>query len=70
MIELVEGFWVDPFAVTIVRAIDDKSCNLYVTGEGAMSGHTLPYPAEEVVQAVLDAREEADEVEESDEEEE
>lgn len=60
MIEIVEGFYVDPFEVKIVKVINDKSCVLYVTGEGAMDGHVLPYPADEVVQAVIDAREEAD----------
>ena len=58
MIELVEGFWVDPFEVKIVKKIDEKSCTLYVTGEGAMDGHVLPYPAEEVVDAVIDSRNE------------
>jgi hypothetical protein len=60
MIELVEGFWVDPFEVKIVKAIDEKRCLLYVTGEGAMDGHVLPYEASEVVQAIIDARAESE----------
>ena len=60
MIELVEGFWVDPWEVKIVKKIDDKSCTLYVTGEGAMDGHVLEYPAEEVVDAEIDARNESE----------
>ena len=63
MIELVEGFWVDPWEVKIVKAIDDKSCVLYVTGEGNMDGHVLNYPAEEVVDHILDARRESQETE-------
>jgi len=60
MIELVEGFWVDPWEVKIVKKIDDKSCVLYVTGEGYMDGHVIPYEASEVVQAILDAREQSE----------
>ena len=56
MIELVEGFWVDPFEVKIVKKIDEKSCLLFVTGEGAMDGHVLEYTAEEVVDALIDAK--------------
>ena len=62
MIELLEGFWIDPWDVVIIKRIDDKSCLLYATGEGAMDGHVLEYTAEEVVQAVMDAREESGEV--------
>jgi hypothetical protein len=64
MIELVEGFWVDPWEVKIVKRINEKSCTLWVTGEGYVDGHVLEYPAEEVVQAVEDAREQEDEGEE------
>lgn len=62
MIELLEGFWVDPFEVKIVKAIDERSCLLFVTGEGAMDGHVLDYPAEEVVDAVIEARNETEEI--------
>ena len=57
MIELVEGFWCDPFEVRVVKSINDKSCLLYMSGMGAMDGFVIDYPAEEVVQAVIDARE-------------
>ena len=69
MIELVEGFWCDPFEVRVVKSINDKSCLLYMSGMGAMDGFVIDYPAEEVVQAVIDAREgtEEEEVEEEDE---
>ncbi len=56
MIELYEGFWCDPWEVKIVKKIDDKNCTLWITGEGYLEGHVIPYPAEEVVQAVIDAR--------------
>ena len=70
MIELIEGFWVDPWEVKIVKKIDEKSCVLYVTGEGAMDGHVLNYPADQVVQVIEDEREKSDEEEEDDEEDE
>jgi hypothetical protein len=38
-----------------------------VTGEGAMDGHVLDYPAEDVVQHILDAREESEEEDEEEE---
>ena len=56
MIELLEGFWVDPFSVAVIKAIDESSCSLWVTGQSAMDGFVLSYPAQEVVDAVLDAR--------------
>ncbi len=66
MIELVEGFWCDPWEVTVVKAINKKSCALWVSGQSAMDGFVLDYPAEEVVEAIDDARAEEDDEEESD----
>lgn len=58
MIELVDGFWVDPWEVKVVRKTGEEKCVLYVTGEGAMDGHVLDYSTEDVVQAIMDARNE------------
>ncbi len=58
MIELIEGFWIDPWDVKAIKTIDEKSCTLWVSGQSATDGFVIPYPPEEVVQAVLDAREE------------
>lgn len=55
MIELVEGFWVNPDKVTVIKAISDESCALWVKGQGAMDGFVLEYAAEEVVELLHDA---------------
>ena len=65
MIQLVAGFWVDPWAITCVKEINDSSCLVYLTGEGAMDGHVLPYNADEVVDAIIEARNGEDEEEPS-----
>lgn len=61
MIELVEGVWIDPFAVTIIKAISENKCALWTTGQSALEGFVFDYPASEVAEAVNDAREEAPE---------
>ena len=68
MIELVEGFWVDPFQVTVVKSISENKCSLWVYGQSATEGFVLDYPAEEVVQAIIDARVEDEEESDSEEE--
>ena len=55
MIELVEGFFVDPHAVTVIKAISKSKCALWVTGQSALDGFVLDYPADEVAEAVTDA---------------
>lgn len=55
MIELVDGFWVAPANVTVVKRIDEERCALWVVGQSAMDGFVLDYPAEEVVEALQDA---------------
>lgn len=73
MIELVDGFWVVPENVTVIKKIDEEKCALWVVGQSAMDGFVLDYPAEEVVEALLDAKygggdedDEEDETEEMD----
>jgi hypothetical protein len=61
MIELVEGFWVDPWDVKVIKTINETSCSLWVSGQSATEGFVIPYPPEDVVQAVIDAREESEE---------
>ena len=56
--EIVDGVWLDPWSVTMVKKIDDSKCSLWLTGQSALEGHVLDYPAEEVVQAINDLREE------------
>ncbi len=55
MIELVEGFWINPDKVTVIKAINDERCALWVKGQGAMDGFILEYAAEEVVELLHDA---------------
>ena len=68
MIELIAGFWCDPFEVRAVKSISDDKCLLYMSGMGAMDGFQIDYPAEEVVDAVLDARNESDDEDDTEEE--
>ena len=61
LIEILDGVWLDIWSVTVIKKIDDKSCSLWVTGQGAMDGFVLDYPHAEVAQAINDEREKADE---------
>lgn len=69
IIEIVEGVWLDPWSVTVIKKIDEDKCALWTTGQSALEGFVLEYPADEVAQAVNDARAESDEDEESENEE-
>lgn len=69
-VELVEGFWVAPESVTVVKKIDDDRCSLWVRGQSAMDGFVLDYPAEEVVEALHDAEYGDDDQEDEEEEDE
>ena len=60
MIELVDGFWCDPFEVRAVKKIGENKCALFMSGMGAMDGFVIEYPAVEVVDAVNEACEEGD----------
>ena len=59
LVHIVEGVWIDPWDVKVVKKISETSCAFWVTGQSAMDGFVLDYPAEEVVQAIEDARESA-----------
>jgi hypothetical protein len=37
MIQLVEGFWVDPHAVTVIKANGKDKCSLWVTGQAHLT---------------------------------
>jgi hypothetical protein len=56
MIEIEDGFFVDPFAVTVVKAAGKKKCVLYVIGQSALDGFVLERNALEAAQEILDAR--------------
>jgi hypothetical protein len=68
MIELVEGVFVDPYAVTVVKSAGKGKCVFWVTGQSALDGFHLDYDAEEVAEAVSDAcSDEGDEEEDQEE---
>ena len=60
LIQILDNFWLDVWSVTCIKKIDDKSCSLWVTGQGAMDGLVLDYPADEVAQAINDERKRGD----------
>lgn len=71
MIELVEGFWVVPEDIKVVKRISDDKCALWVTGQSAMDGFVLDYSAEDIVDLryrAMYGEEDEDEEEEEDDE--
>ena len=58
MIEILEGVWLNPHSVTVIKAISENKCALWVRGQSAMDGFVFEYPASEVAEAVNDACEE------------
>jgi len=66
LIELSEGFFVNPELVAVVKVVDKNKCALFTSGQSAVDGgFTVDYSAEEVAEAVNDACVEAEEDEES-----
>ena len=55
MIELVEGVWIAPEHVTMVKDAGDDKCLIYFVGQSALEGFTLPYAASEVAEAIDDS---------------
>jgi hypothetical protein len=61
LIELVEGFYINPKLVAVVKVADEDTCALFTTGQSAVDGgFTLPFSAEEVTQQINDAEDEED----------
>lgn len=68
LIQILDELWLDIWAVTAIKKIDEKSCALWLTGQSGEEGLVLDYPAEEVAQAINDEREkDGEEPEEEDE---
>ena len=57
LIQILDELWLDIWAVTAIKKIDEKSCALWLTGQSGEEGLVLDYPAEEVAQAINDERE-------------
>jgi len=56
LIELAEGFFVDPELVAVVKVTDKDECALFTVGQSAMDGgFHLDYSAQEVVEQVNEA---------------
>ena len=64
MIEIIEGIWLDPWSVTMIKRISDGKCALWTTGQSALEGFVLDYDADEVAEAINDARNDSDEEQE------
>jgi hypothetical protein len=69
MIEIYNGFFVNPWKVTVVKAIDTDKCILYVSGQSALDGFVVDKNALEVATDIVEAMNE-DEMDEEDEKEE
>ena len=57
LIQILDELWLDIWAVTAIKKIDEKSCAVWLTGQSGEEGLVLDYPAEEVAQAINDERE-------------
>lgn len=58
LIELVEGFFVRPEDVVVVKATGDGGCALFTVGQSAVDGgFRLPFSAAEVAEELNDAEE-------------
>jgi hypothetical protein len=59
LIELVEGFFVEPDFVAVVKATGEDRCAIFTPGQSATDGgFTVPYSAAQVAEHVNDAMEE------------
>lgn len=57
LVELIEGIWVDPWDIKLVKKIDDQKCAFWLSGQSALDGaFTIDYSAEDLVQLIQDAR--------------
>ncbi len=54
MIEIIEGLWVAPEHVALIKACGDNSCIMYTVGQSALEGHVLEYPADQVAEVIND----------------
>jgi hypothetical protein len=62
LIELFEGFFVNPEEVAVVKATGEKECALFTIGQSAVDeGFHIPYAAADVAEQINDAFEDAEE---------
>src|SRR5262249_12461103 len=59
LIELYEGFFVNPELVAVVKGMGGEKCALFTVGQSAVDeGFAIPYSAEEVSKHLNDAEQE------------
>jgi hypothetical protein len=59
LIELYEGFFINPEQVAVVKAVDEGQCALFTAGQSAVDeGFLVPYSAQEVFEQLNDAEQE------------
>jgi hypothetical protein len=56
MIEIEDGFYIDPWKVAAVKKADKGKCVLYLDGQSALEGFVLARKALEVAEEIVDAR--------------
>lgn len=70
MIEIYDGFFVNPWKVTVVKAAGEDKCVLYVSGQSALDGFVVDRPALEVATDIVEAMQEDEKTDDDDVEEE
>jgi hypothetical protein len=68
MIEIYDGFFVNPWKVTVIKTAGKDKCVLYVSGQSALDGFVVDRDALEVATDIVEAQREDDETEEDEEE--
>lgn len=55
MIELLDGIFIAPEHVAMVKKVDKNKCSLFFVGSSAVDGgHLIDYPAEQVAEVITD----------------
>lgn len=67
MIEIYDGFFVDPWKVTVIKRAEKDKCVLYVNGQSALDGFVVDRAALEVATDIVEAKREEEEPNEDDE---
>ena len=54
-VEIDDGYFVNAEAVTVVKAINDKRCSLWVRGQSSMDGFVVERNARELLDEIIAA---------------
>lgn len=55
IVEILEGIWIDPELITVVKAAGKNRCVFWVTGQSALEGFVVDHSAAVFVNAVYEA---------------